>query len=103
MLAANEELKKVEAEHILIQESNAELSAAMLALAAEASTQKKEDIKDPELRQQLEEAEAELKISRQRWRVMKGTASATIVGSGVDWASDPVLLDIVLDREDEED
>lgn len=102
VLAGNEELKRVESEHMITAQKNVELSTRMLALAAEANTQKKEDINDPRVRRQLEELEADLKTSRQRWRIMKGTASATIAGSGVDWARDPKLLEIVLDREGEE-
>jgi hypothetical protein len=74
----------------------------MFALADEVNTHKKEDIKDAKARQQLDELEASMKISRQRWRIMKGTASATIVGSGVDWARNPKLLEIVLDPENDE-
>ncbi|KAI1641096.1 centromere protein H (CENP-H)-domain-containing protein [Biscogniauxia mediterranea] len=43
--------------------------------------------------------EAEVRRSRQRWRVLKGTASAVVAGSGVDWARDPELRDMVLDKE----
>jgi hypothetical protein len=71
----------------------------MLALADEANTQRKEDIDDPRARQQLDELETEMRISRQRFRIMKGTASAAIVGSGIDWARDPKLLEIVLDED----
>lgn len=101
MLAANDELRKVESEHMALARQNTELSTKMLALAAEANNQKKEDIQDLEARHQLDELEAAMKISRQRWRIMKATASATIVGSGVDWARDPELLEIVLDKEGE--
>ncbi len=74
----------------------------MLALAEEANTQRKEDIKDPRLRHRLDDLEAEMKMSRQKWRIMKCTASATIAGSGIDWARDPNLLDIVLDNDGED-
>jgi hypothetical protein len=101
-LAAREELKKTEIEHIILARENADLAAKMLALAEKASNHRKEDIDDPKARQQLEELEAALKVSRQRWRIMKGTASATVAGSGVDWARDPELLEIVLDDDGEE-
>jgi len=68
----------------------------MLALAKEADTQRKEDIDDPKARQQLDGLEVAMKSSRQKWRIMKETTSATIAGSGVDWARDPALLEIVL-------
>ena len=81
---------------------NVELSTTMLGLAERANNQRKEDIDDPKSRRQLDELEASMKTSRQRWRIMKGTASATIAGSGVDWARDPKLLEIVLDNEGDE-
>jgi len=98
--AARDELVEVGAQNRIISKDNAELAATMLALAEEANSQGKESINDPKFRQQLEELEAEMRTSRQRWRIIKGTASATVAGSGVDWARDPNLLDIVLDKED---
>jgi hypothetical protein len=88
-----------EAEHIIAARKNAELAATMIALADEANTQKKEDIKDLEVREQIDELEKSLKVSRQRWRIMKGTASAVVAGSGVDWSRDPELRGLVLDNE----
>jgi hypothetical protein len=81
---------------------NAELATMMLALAEEADTKRKEDIDDPKARQQLDELEVKMKTGRQRWRIMKETASATIAGSGIDWARDPKLLEIVLDNDGNE-
>jgi hypothetical protein len=95
-------LTKVESEHVVVARKNVELSASMLALAEEANTQRKEDIKDPRVREELDELEAAMKLSRQKFRIMKATASATIAGSGVDWARDPKLLEIVLDDDGEE-
>ncbi len=83
-------------------QKNAELSRRMLTLAEEANALRREDIDDPKVRLELDNLEAEMRISRQRFRIMKGTASATIVGSGVDWARDPKLLEVVLD-DDEND
>jgi leucyl aminopeptidase len=97
---AKQELKEAEIENINIGRQNAQISAQMIALAAEANNQRKEDITDPKLRQQLDELEVEMKMSRQKWRIMKATASAAIVGSGVDWARDPDLLKIVLDDDE---
>ena len=81
---------------------NADLAARMLGLADEANIQRKEDIEDPKLRNQLDELESEMKLSRQKWRIMKGTASATIAGSGFDWTRDSKLRDIVLDNDGDE-
>ena len=101
VLSTMEQLTKVEAEHIIVARKNAELAARMIALAEEADSQKKQDIRDPSVREQLDELEESLKVSRQRWRIMKGTASAAVVGSGVDWARDAALRELVLDPEDD--
>ncbi|CAI4216693.1 unnamed protein product [Parascedosporium putredinis] len=47
--------------------------------------------------EELERLKQEVKDSRQRWKVIKGTVSAVIAGSGIDWVNDPELLDMVLD------
>jgi len=94
-----ENLTRVEAQHVIVARKNAELATKMIALAEEANTQKKEDIKDPSVRAQLDELEKALKVSRQRWRIMKGTASAVVAGSGIDWSRDATLRDLVLDTE----
>lgn len=98
-LSTTEKLTKVEAEHVIVARKNAELASKMIALAEEADTQKKEDIKDPSIRAQLDELMESLKVSRQRWRIMKGTASAVVAGSGIDWSRDATLRELVLDTE----
>lgn len=100
-MSTTENLTRVEAEHITVARQNAELAAKMIALAEEANFEKKLDIQDPSVRAQLDELEESLKVSRQRWRIMKGTASAVVVGSGVDWSRDAALRELVLDAEDE--
>jgi hypothetical protein len=102
VLSSRNELKKAESEHMVTARKNAELATTMLALADQVATIRKEDIDDPKIRQQLDELEGSMKTSRQRWRIMKGTASATIAGSGIDWARDLKLLEIVLDNDDNE-
>lgn len=100
LLAAREELNDVDGQNRIIARENVELATKMLALAEEANTRSKDSITDPKIRQELDDLEVEMKISRQRWRIMKGTASAAIAGSGIDWARDPKLLAIVLDNEE---
>jgi hypothetical protein len=102
VLTARKELVRIETEHVLISRQNAELAAQMIALAKDADTQKRDNM--PRKAQiELAEMDANVKLSRQRWRIMKGTASGTIVGSGVDWARDPELLEIVLDNDEADD
>jgi hypothetical protein len=94
---------KVEIEHTVTAQKNVALATQMLALADEAKAQKKEDIQDPKLRAKVDELDAAMRASRQRWRILKGTASATIAGSGLDWARDPQLLEMVMDDDDDDD
>ncbi|KAH7330174.1 centromere protein H (CENP-H)-domain-containing protein [Rhexocercosporidium sp. MPI-PUGE-AT-0058] len=100
--SAQDQLIKVQAENIELARKNTELAARMLALADEANIQRKEDIEDSKLRNQLDELEVEIKLSRQKWRIMKETASAAIAGSGVDWISDLKLRGIVMGDEGDE-
>lgn len=101
-LAARNELMKIKAEHIKVARENAELAKQVMGLAEELKTQKPEDITDPELRRQVEEAKAEMEASQRKYRIMKAVTSGVIVGSGIDWARDPKLLEIVRDRDDDE-
>ena len=52
---------------------------------------------DPAAKEQIAKLEGRLAASKQKWRVMKGTASGIVAGSGVDWASKSELRDVVLD------
>lgn len=54
---------------------------------------------DPETRDAIQAGEAELRASRQRWRILKGITAGVIAGSGVDWGRDEVLRDLVLDKD----
>ncbi|KAB8291138.1 hypothetical protein EYC80_009826 [Monilinia laxa] len=100
--SSREELMKESSENTITGRKNIELATQMLALAKETSSQGKEDIQDSEVRAQLDELEKEMKKSKQRWRIMKNTTSAVIVGSGIDWARDPKLLEIVLDDDEDQ-
>jgi hypothetical protein len=80
---------------------NRELSATMLALAEEMKAQSAKDIEDPRLRDQVSAVDRELKDSRRRMKTLKELLSAMIVGSGINWAADEDLTELVMD--DEED
>jgi hypothetical protein len=99
ILSTTETVTRVEAEHVVVSRKNADLAATMIALAKEANSQKTEDIQDPKLRQEIAELEESLKVSRQRWRIMKSTASAVVAGSGIDWARDEKLRELVMDED----
>lgn len=86
-------------EAILSSQRNVELAAEVLSLADQANRDKDSlaQLEDPELKEEMARLEREVKASRQRWKVMKGTASAVVVGSGVDWVRDDELRGMVLD------
>ncbi|KAK0633337.1 centromere protein H (CENP-H)-domain-containing protein [Immersiella caudata] len=46
--------------------------------------------------------EQEIKMSRKKWKFMKGAASAIVAGSGIDWVRDERLGGLVLDSAEEE-
>lgn len=81
---------------------NAQLAETVTDLSQKVQSHSKQDIRDSKVRTELDGLEAALRESRQRWRIMKGTASATVAGSGIDWVRNPALLDIVLDKEPED-
>jgi hypothetical protein len=90
----------LQAENIKAMQHNRELAATVWDLAGELRTQDPESIDDIELRERLETLRREGKDSRRRFRMLKSLASGMVVGSGVDWAEDAKLRDIVLDSED---
>lgn len=97
-----EDLTAAQAESLRAARRNVELTSELLRLAAESRARSEVNAEDhPEAAGRLRRLEEQVKTSRQRWRVMKGTASAVVAGSGVDWTRDATLREIVLDLEDE--
>jgi hypothetical protein len=97
----HQRIAKLEQENIDMIESNKALAQRMLALAEEAKVERVEEVRDARVRGQLEKLEEDVKRARREWRVMKSVAGGIVAGSGVDWANNPVLLDVVMDDEDE--
>ncbi|KIH86282.1 hypothetical protein SPBR_08665 [Sporothrix brasiliensis 5110] len=103
---AHDESATVAAELRQLEKQNARLAAEVreLALAIAATDQLGPATAGDE--GDMDEAILErkkllsgVKTSRQRWTLIKGAASAIIVGSGVDWTKEVALSDIVLDSE----
>ncbi|KAI0415683.1 centromere protein H (CENP-H)-domain-containing protein [Xylaria grammica] len=92
------DLTDVESRSLRLGQENVALAERLLDLAKQTEQGKAELLPgDSEHALEIAGLEAEVKSSRQRWRVLKGTASAIVAGSGVDWARDAELRDIVLD------
>lgn len=92
-----DQLTTVQVETQCIARRNVELASEVLRLAGTDNQNKAGSIVRPATKDALTRLEKELKASRQKWKVMKGTASAVVAGSGVDWAKNPDLRNIVLD------
>lgn len=97
--ATLEALSNAEVENMRVNKKNQELARTLLDLTSHDSRWK-ERIEDEGLKAQLEELEAEHKKRRARWETIKSIASAAVVGSGVDWARDDRLRELVLDESD---
>ncbi|KAI0388140.1 centromere protein H (CENP-H)-domain-containing protein [Hypomontagnella monticulosa] len=102
--AALNEITEIESQSLRIGRENVDLASELLDLAEQTNRTKTDAINaDSEQAAEISRLETEVKLSRQRWRVLKGTASAVVAGSGVDWSRDAQLRDIVLDPENEDE
>ncbi|KAL1610278.1 hypothetical protein SLS60_001944 [Paraconiothyrium brasiliense] len=93
-------LSAAEQGNLTINQENRIQSRAVLRLAEEVKAQSIEDIGDASLREQVENAEREVQASRRRATIIKGILSAMIVGSGINWAADEELRELVMDNEE---
>jgi hypothetical protein len=94
-------LSVAEKENLLALVKNKQLAGILLPLAQELKAQSSDDVEDPQLRNAILEAEKEAKKARKTVRLLKGVLSGMVVGSGVNWAEDEVLRELVMN--DEED
>ncbi|KAL2860621.1 centromere protein H (CENP-H)-domain-containing protein [Aspergillus pseudodeflectus] len=95
--ATLKKLSTLEVENVQLHQKNQELVRELLKLTEDDESWR-EELDDPELKQQLSELEAGYKKSKARWELMKSVTSAIVVGSGVDWADDENLTALVLDE-----
>ena len=100
--ALRSDLTEAQAETTHVCSRNVELAAVLFDLANKVKEKQSGHLDNPSTRGEVTGLEDEVKASRQRWRVVKGVASGVIAGSGVDWARDDELRDIVLDPESED-
>ncbi|KAJ4016843.1 hypothetical protein NW752_003976 [Fusarium irregulare] len=95
-------LTTVQSDTLRKSRQNVTLAAELFELADQAKLKKRVNPNNSKMMEGQERLEADVKASKQRWRVMKGVAGGIIVGSGVDWVQDDELRDAVLDPETEE-
>ncbi|ETS05778.1 hypothetical protein M419DRAFT_70459 [Trichoderma reesei RUT C-30] len=102
MAKLRRDLASVQVQSIRVCRENVKLTAQVFELAEQAKQRKAVRLDDPDVQREMDKLTREVKASRQRWKVMKGVASGIVAGSGVDWAADEELRNIVLDPEDED-
>lgn len=81
---------------------NVQLTSTLFELAEEVKQKQASRLDDEETQDEIRRLEEAMKTSRRRWRVMKGVASGVVAGSGVDWARDEKLRNVVLDLDGDE-
>ena len=91
------------ADNIRAMDKNRALTVTLLTLARNIQARRDQVLKDARFGAQLDELRNDAATARQRWRIMKSVIAAVVAGSGVDWAGDATLQDLVVDEEDEAD
>jgi Centromere protein H (CENP-H) len=94
-------LSTTEVENRRVTQTNQDLARTLLGLTRQNSSWK-DEVTDAELKAQLRELEADRRRSQAKWDTIKGIVSAAIVSSGVDWARDDRLRELVLDESSDE-
>lgn len=97
------ESTRVQAETALTVARNVELVAELLDLAAQVEERKRGHLNDARSQGEVRRLEEQVRLSKRRWQVVKGLSSGIVAGSGVDWARDDELRDMVLDPDDDDD
>lgn len=80
-------------------EKNRELAPTVITIAREVKAMREDAVERSGLRGELEEAREEAREEKRKWRIMKSVVGAVVVGSGVDWAGEGRLRELVLDDE----
>lgn len=97
MRTITSQLTELELENYQVSQHNAELATEVLRLADLALHRGGELTDKTHFKSEIAGLEHEVKMSRQRWKVIKGVTSAVVAGSGIDWARDERLRELVLD------
>ncbi|KAM4055015.1 centromere protein H (CENP-H) domain-containing protein [Hirsutella rhossiliensis] len=98
-----DQLTRTQADAARVSRRNVELAAMLCDLADKAKRKRTGSFDSPEKRSAIARLENEVASRRKRWRVIKGVASGVVSGSGIDWARDDELCDMVLDPENEDE
>jgi F0F1-type ATP synthase assembly protein I len=97
-----ETLVSTQAENAQVVKRNAELAQELCELAETIKAEARASAAEPETQAAIERLKAKVINARRKWRIMKSLVSAIVAGSGVNWAQDEELRDLVIDDEDDE-
>ena len=81
---------------------NRTLAARLTSFTSTITARTEAMTEQPEVKLRLKELKEEAETARKQWMIMKSVVGAVIAGSGVDWAQDTTLLDLVLDPEEDD-
>ena len=95
--ATTDALAELEVLNFASTRRNADLASEILELVDISAQPNARPDRNAQLTSQTSVLEYEITSNRQRWKVMKGAASAIVAGSGVDWVRDRRLRAMVLD------
>ena len=97
---ARSRLAELEVKSLHVSHQNIKLASEVLQLAGRTPEHKARSVEGGPFGHEIGILEGQVKSSHQRWRVMKGAASAIVAGGGIEWARDERLKDLVLDPPD---
>ncbi|KAL9130880.1 MAG: hypothetical protein Q9217_001030 [Psora testacea] len=93
---------KMVAENLITMNKNRALVVSLINLTDRIKDRSDAVTQQPEVNTRLNDLREEAETAREQWRIMKNVVGAVIAGSGVDWAQDGTLIDLVLDPEEDE-
>ena len=100
MHVARSRLAELEVKNLHTSQQNIKSASETLQLAGRTPDQRARSVEGGQFGHEIGILEGQVKSSHQRWRIMKGAASAIVAGSGIEWARDERLRDLVLDPPD---
>ena len=98
---AREKTTAIQAEELRASGRNVTLATQVLQIVAKLEQKRSVYTENDGAQQAIHELGNGIKESRQRWRIIKGITAGVVAGSGVDWARDEALGELVLDPEDD--
>ena len=98
--ATTQALTIAKAQNIEAMTKNRELTAALVELTHDMRERRISAINESNLGPQLESLREEVRTARKQWKLLKSVVAAVIVGSGVDWARNDELRQVVVDAEE---